>query len=211
MTEIRLIKSSTETTKLSSAAWVATATNTLIEKGIDAVQITRLAKELSVSRGSFYWHFADRQALLDAMIEAWQLSNSHAVKDAITKVDSLSEGILSFFSLWVDGTQFSPALEQAVRDWARLDRHVLKEVCAQDDRRIAAIARLYSRFGFARSEANVRARVLYFAQIGYFAMHKEESMEERMSMLELYYFSFTGQELEKSAAKVFLKKYRGKA
>ena len=200
MAATRTASAKAESVKLSKEDWTDTALATLISQGIDAVQITQLAKTLGVSRGSFYWHFEGRQALLESMIEAWRSANGHSVRDVLQDVDSLSEGVLEFFTLWIEGTRFSPELEQVVRDWARLDQSVLKAVRKEDAERIKHIGEHYVRFGFAADEASVRARILYFAQIGYYAMHMRESMQDRNELLELYYISFTGLAIEPEVA-----------
>lgn len=197
-----------ESSRLSKEDWTQAAITSLITQGIDAVQITRLAKSLDVSRGSFYWHFEDRQALLSSMIEYWQSANSASVKNVLSDVRSLSEGVLEFFSLWVEQTPFSAELEQAVRDWARLDSNVMAVVWDEDKLRIEAIGQCYARFGFKPKEALVRARVLYFAQIGYFAMHMQESMKDRIALLELYYLSFTGRRLNAKVARDYVSKLK---
>ena len=61
----------TRPTRLDAAAWIAAAFDALADGGIDAVRVEPLAKALGITKGSFYWHFADRRALLDAMLDAW--------------------------------------------------------------------------------------------------------------------------------------------
>ena len=111
--------------------------------------------------------------------------------------------MLAFFAIWETSDQFSAELDHAVRDWAKLDDEVLELVRKEDAQRIGAIAELFARFGFASDEAMVRARVLYFAQVGYHAMNVADSMAERLNMLEHYYLSFTGQVLDPEAAEAF--------
>ncbi len=55
--------------RLDADAWIAAAFDALAEGGIDAVRVEPLATALGITKGSFYWHFADRRALLDAMLE----------------------------------------------------------------------------------------------------------------------------------------------
>lgn len=196
-----------ETQRLGKSDWTDAAISTLLYEGIDAVQITRLAKTLGVSRGSFYWHFDDRQALLNAMVCVWQDRNSNSVMQAVSEASSLSEGVLGFFSLWVDGKRFSPNLEQSVRDWARLDDTIMSAVHEEDAARISHLARLFEQFNYTSDEASVRARVLYFAQIGYYAMHLQENMADRLALLPLYYTTFTGQKIEKKALQKFTENY----
>ncbi len=52
--------------------WVRAAMQTLADAGLDGVKVETLARELGVTKGSFYWHFKDRRALLDAMLESWR-------------------------------------------------------------------------------------------------------------------------------------------
>lgn len=196
-----------DTQKLNKSNWIDTSISTLLDEGIDAVQITRIARKLGVSRGSFYWHFEDRPALLKAMIDVWRERNSDSVMHALADVKSLSEGVLGFFSLWVDSNRFSPELEQSVRDWARLDKAIMAAVHEEDFQRILHLANLFKCFGFAPDEASVRARILYFAQIGYYAMHIQENMDDRLALLPLYYKTFTGRKLKNKMLEKFINTY----
>jgi AcrR family transcriptional regulator len=49
--------------------WIAAATDLLVDKGIDAVRVDPLARQLEVTRGSFYWHFKDRESLLVSVLK----------------------------------------------------------------------------------------------------------------------------------------------
>jgi AcrR family transcriptional regulator len=199
------------TSKLGRSDWTDAAIHTLLSSGIDAVQITRLASQLQVSRGSFYWHFADRGELLTAILDEWRVRNGRAIKTVLRDVDSLSTAVLEFFSLWVDNTCFSPALDQCVRDWAQLDPAVFERVRKEDQRRIRHIDQCFQRFGYEAQEALVRARILYFAQVGYYAMHMQEPMQSRLALLEQYYLSFTGRKLSAKVATEFKQRFEGKS
>ncbi|MFT4742508.1 MAG: AcrR family transcriptional regulator [Yoonia sp.] len=188
---------------LGRADWLRSALHCLIKDGIDAVQITRLATSLGVSRGSFYWHFKLRQDLLDGLLEEWSAANSQCIADVLARSDSLDRGVLSIFAVWTDPSQFSSPLEQAVRDWARLDESVLDKVRAEDANRLATLSAFFQRFDYSEHEAIVRARVLYFAQVGYYAMNVNEALEARMSMLDLYYLTFTGRRLDRGVSEEF--------
>lgn len=198
----------TATVRLGRENWISAATATLLEHGVDAVQITRLATGLNASRGSFYWHFTDRADLLNAVLDNWHAQNGRSMDTALKNVSSLSEAVLEFFSLWLNNHGFSAALEQAVRDWAQLDDAVMKTVQREDQLRIKKIRDCFVRFKFEKKEALVRARILYFAQIGYYAMHMDESMHERLVLTELYYASFTGRKLNTKVAKAFFERIK---
>ena len=187
MNTLEILTETAPKPRLGRADWLRAAMLYLMEEGIDAVQITRLATSIGASRGSFYWHFKSRQELLDGLLDEWFAVNGKRIKQVLEHADSLDRGVLSFFAVWTNPDNFNSPLEQAVRDWARLDGRVLKVVRDEDANRIAVIAALFERFDYLPQEAVVRARVLYFAQVGYFAMNPEEVIEERMSMLDDYY------------------------
>ncbi|WP_417586339.1 TetR/AcrR family transcriptional regulator [Pararhodobacter oceanensis] len=189
--------------QLGRADWLRAAMGCLMDEGIEAVQITRLATAIGASRGSFYWHFKSRQELLDGLLNEWFAVNGQRIKEVMDSADSLDQGILSFFAIWTNPAHFNAALEQAVRDWARLDDRVLAKVRGEDASRVAVITTLFERSGYAPQDADVRARVLYFAQVGYFAMNPDEAEKDRMSRLENYFFAFTGRELDKGLAASF--------
>ncbi|MGR3637708.1 MAG: TetR/AcrR family transcriptional regulator [Shimia sp.] len=189
--------------RLGRVDWLRAAMLCLMEEGIASVQITRLATSIGASRGSFYWHFKSRQELLDGLLDEWFAVNGKRIKQVLEQAESLDHGVLSFFAVWTNPDSFNSPLEQAVRDWARLDGRVLEVVRGEDANRIAVIAALFERFDYLPQQAVVRARVLYFAQVGYFAMNPEEAMEERMSMLVDYYFAFTGKSLDTEVGSSF--------
>lgn len=185
---------------LGRSDWLAAGLRVLIEDGIDAVRITRLAEDLKVTRGSFYWHFKDREDLLDGLIEVWARKNTAGVIASVTGAETLAAGILSMFDTWLDLARFDPRLDQAMRDWARRSEVVHKAVVEADEARVDAITSLYRRFGHDELEAHIRARVIYFGQVGYYTLGIEEPMTQRLSYLELYYRCFTGAELDPKIA-----------
>ena len=190
MTDV--VDAPTSNGRLSKRDWVEAALKMLVDDGIDAVQITRLSRNLAVTRGSFYWHFSSREDLLRSMISEWRSANSGIMAAVLEKSETLTGGILSLFSMWVEDEQFSPLLDQAIRDWARLSDDIGKIVREEDRARIETIARFFFRFDYGKTEALVRARVLYFTQIGYYALNMEDSMTARMGMLDAYFKTFTG-------------------
>ena len=203
MTSLKIHTETPAAAPLNRRDWLRAALLCLIKDGIASVQITRLATSLEVTRGSFYWHFKSRQELLDSLLDEWFATNGQRLKQVLDEADSLDRGILSFFAVWANLSSFNSPLEQAVRDWARLDDRVLELVRGEDTHRMAIIADLFQRFNYLPQEATVRARVLYFAQVGYFAMNPSEVMEERISMLDDYFFAFTGKVLDPTVGLLF--------
>lgn len=178
--------------QLSRVSWIAEALQVLTEDGVDAVQITTLARRLDVTRGRFYWHFDNREELLAALLTEWRARNTGVMLSALDNAESLNHGILRLFEVWVDHNLFNPRLDQAVRDWGRRDKAVLDAVSQEDDNRVDAIARFFARHGYKHPESFIRARVIYFTQVSYYALGVDEPMADRNSYLDAYFRAFTG-------------------
>ncbi|MEM9009959.1 MAG: TetR/AcrR family transcriptional regulator [Pseudomonadota bacterium] len=188
--------------------WILAALTALVEQGVDTVQIAALARDLGVTRGSFYWHFENREALLEACLGEWRARNTGVMIEALREAATLEDGILALFAIWVDHSRFDPRLDQAVRDWARRSDQVHRTVAAEDDDRVRAIAAFFERMDYAPTDAFIRARVLYFTQVSYYALALAEPMATRLGYLEAYFRAFTGREIDPSAADAFAAMHR---
>lgn len=187
--------------------WIRAALKLLVDEGIDAVRITRLADVLNVTRGSFYWHFKDRGDLCRALVAHWERTNTAAVLDAVSDTPGLDHGILALFDAWLDAARFDPKLDSALRDWARRSDDVHAAVERADAERISAIAAMFAGHGFDPTEAFIRARIIYFGQVGYYALDIDETLEQRMAYLEAYYLGYTGRTLDPGLAERYRTKH----
>ncbi|KNG95191.1 TetR/AcrR family transcriptional regulator [Pseudaestuariivita atlantica] len=187
-------------TKATRADWIAAALDTLISDGVDQVKVLTLSEKLEVSRSSFYWYFKSRQDLLDTLLEHWQATNTAAmVAQAEAPAASISVAVCNVFRCVVDPALFNIALDFAVRDWARRSGAVRRVLDLGDTARIRALAAMFVRYGYEAAEAETRARVLYYMQIGYNDADLREPMEERMRQAPMYLKVFTGREPEPEA------------
>jgi AcrR family transcriptional regulator len=173
--------------------WLALAVRTLVEQGVDAVMILPLAKQLDVSRSSFYWYFRNREDLLDELLNHWSRTNTRAILDhASQPSSSVSEGVMLIFRCWSDESLFDPKLDFAVRNWARQSRSVRTLIDQADTARLAAIQSMFQRHGYGAEESLIRARVLYFMQVGYYMLEVNEAWNERLSHSAAYVQVFAG-------------------
>lgn len=174
--------------------WLEAAYEVLLETGIDAVKILPLAKMLGLSRTSFYWFFEDREQLLSALLEKWKDKNTgNLIRQTEAYAESIAEGMLNVFDCWLDTQIFDAKFEFAVRSWALQSTSILDEVHSADQARIAALAKLFQRFGHDEISAQVRARTVYLVQIGYISMQTEEDVSIRMKRIAKYVEIFSGQ------------------
>jgi AcrR family transcriptional regulator len=184
--------------------WIKAALTILIEQGAGEVKILTLAERMGCSRSNFYWFFKDRDALLAELLAHWQSKNTAAIVDRATRpATRISQGVLNIFDCWADTNLFDSRLDFAVREWARRSDAVAAEVARADALRLQAIAALFSRFGASPTQAIVRARTLYFMQLGYYALEIEESAEERIALLPDYIEAFCGEAPDPEDTRMF--------
>jgi AcrR family transcriptional regulator len=155
-------------TKAGAADWVKAGLSVLSRAGIDAVRVEPLAVKLGVTKGSFYWHFKDRDALHLAMLEAWRTDTT---RDVIVRVEAESsrpaDRVKRLIALATQNSGFA-RLEIAIRAWARTDERAAKAVAEIDRQRVDYIAMLLRGLGIEARTARLRAQLVYFAAIGSF-------------------------------------------
>lgn len=180
--------------KVSRQDWLTAARNTLVSEGVGEVKILTLSAKLGVARSSFYWYFGNRGDLLDALLDEWEARNTRSiVEKCALPTGSIGEAACNFFRCFIDDALFDQGLDFAVREWARRDPAVRAKIDAADRQRIAAVTEVFKRHDFAAAEADARARILYFMQLGYHAVEVRETMRVRMGRLENFLLGFTGE------------------
>jgi len=172
--------------------WIAAAREMLIEGGVAAVEVNRLASWLGVTRGGFYWRFKNRQDLLHHLLKDWHQTNNKPLFRAAKPPGTPRERMARVIALWIDGNEFNAALDAAVRDWARIDSTVEKTVRNADDLRIKALSQIFLDAGQDAEEARVRGRVIYYHQVGYFTLGVKETRAQRLKLVPIYNRIMTG-------------------
>ena len=179
--------------KVTRDDWLEAAMVVLVDAGVDHVKILTLSERLGVSRSSFYWYFEDRQHLLDDLVDVWNRTNTGVIQRHCAMPSmTISEAVLNLFRCFVGVDAFDHRLDFAIREWARRSAQVRRVVDEADAARLAAIAEIYARHGFDPAEADTLARILYYMQIGYYAMELNEPLEERLGRVAGYVAGFTG-------------------
>lgn len=173
--------------------WLDAAYALLVEGGVDAVKVMPLAERLGLSRTSFYWHFADREALLAGLVDRWRTRNTaNLVARCEAPAATITEAMLNLFDCWYDSDLFDSRLEFAMRTWSLTDPAVAAAMSEADSLRIAAITGLFQRFDYSETEADTRARTLYLTQVGYIALRSDENLHVRMGRVPAYVLTFCG-------------------
>ncbi|AHD10781.1 TetR/AcrR family transcriptional regulator [Phaeobacter gallaeciensis] len=180
--------------KVTRADWLNVAMDVLITDGVEQVKVLALAERMGVSRSSFYWYFKSRQDLLDALLTSWEQTNTIGmIGQAEAEADTIAAAVLNVFRCTANPQLFNTALDFAVRDWARRSGHVRNILDMSDARRIDALTAMFRRYDFAERDAETRAKVLYYMQLGYDMAGLNEPYEQRLGMTGAYLEVFTGQ------------------
>jgi AcrR family transcriptional regulator len=165
-------------------AWVGAALRALAAGGPEAVRIEALAADLGVSKGGFYWHFTDRQALLKEMLGTWEKAGT---EDIIARVDSQPGDprakLQQLFELVSppDGL----AVDLAVRDWSRRDGDVAERLRRVDNRRIGYLRSLFGQFCADENDVEARSMLAYSLVIGNYFIAAQHGDKTRSEVLQL--------------------------
>jgi AcrR family transcriptional regulator len=172
-------------TRTPRGRWVDQGLRALASGGPDAVRIEALAKTLRVTKGGFYWHFEDRQALLDEMLDTWERVS---IDDVIEHVEAdggdAKTRLRRLFAVASSSRRLGKA-DLAVRDWARRDKKVAARLRRVDNRRMEYMRSLFR--GLSPDEDDVEARcVLAMALfIGSPFMAADHGTRSRAEVVEL--------------------------
>lgn len=193
------------TQRLTRRDWLDLALKTLVEDGIDQVKIQLMAKRLDVARSSFYWHFESREALHEAMLDDWLTKNTGPIIErAMRPAPDINAALINVFECWVDDELFDPPLDIAVRLWARRADSVRSVVLQADSMRMEALKQMFLRHGYPEREAMIRARVIYYTQIGQYTLEDVEEPRTRFSHAATYLQIFSGHAPEPKLCAAFL-------
>jgi AcrR family transcriptional regulator len=154
---------------LSPQSWIDAATEVLVDHGIDHVRVDMLAQQLGVTRGSFYWHFRDREALLRGVLQQWRETTTELLTARLERAsaDPL-EQLRDVISLPSRGRSATRAarIELAIRAWARRDAMARQAVDEADASRLGYITQIFCALGFPLMEARSRAFLAYSHNLG---------------------------------------------
>ena len=177
----RMVKK--ESSKLTRQDWINKGLKTLAETGVETVRVEPLAKLMGVTKGSFYWHFKNREDFLDAILQEWVNYQTNSIIDKVEAIGGdATAKLLYLFELAV---QDDGRVENAIRAWATSDTKILAVLARVDQRRLNYTKDLFLQVGFAPFEAMVRARMVYYALVGEFTIGTRSDQAERLAEIRL--------------------------
>jgi AcrR family transcriptional regulator len=160
-----------ERSTLSAGDWEQQALVLIAEKGIRAVAVESLAKRMGVTKGSFYWHFHNRESLLEQSLIRWEKHDAANLQTSLSAIDDPRERLRSFF-------------RRTGRE--KLTHNVYSSLCMASDhpqvepllervavRRMKHIEKAFEEIGFDAQEASHRARLTYSAYLGFLQLQRQ--------------------------------------
>ena len=167
--------------QLSARDWLKQGLKTLAEDGFTALKAEPLAKAMGVSRGSFYWHFADVEAFHAEVLAYWR---EIAAERIIADIEAAAgkDNALQLLLQRVFGERL--ALENAVRRWAVVDPAARAAVQSIDKRRLSYVESQIHNSGISRDVARARAQILYWAYLGFALSDRALPADQQRAILK---------------------------
>jgi len=169
------------------SSWIEEGLRTLGVGGPDAVRIEALAQALGVSKGGFYWHFNDREALLEEMLDSWErVVIDEAIRRVERKGGDARAKLRRLFALASSpGARAIGSIDLAIRDWARRDKAVAKRLRRVDTRRMQYMRSLFADFCPDEDEVEVRCMLALSLFLGARLIASDHGSRSRTYVVEL--------------------------
>ena len=167
-------------------AWVEAALHALATEGPEGIRIEALAKRMGVSKGGFYWHFKDRAALIEEMLDSWE---QRVAGDVVAKIESEPRDprakLQHLFELAATLSSNLLAVELALRDWSRRDDEIAARLRRVDNQRMEYMRSLFGSICVDEGDAEARSILALSLYIGSHFIVTEHPGRSRAQVLQL--------------------------
>lgn len=175
--------------------WIEAARRTLVDEGIAALKVDRLANRLGVTRGGFYHHFKDRDDFFDQVLHHWETTCRFLPNDPPpAKPRDAADWLDRVTARLIEADGYDHHYDLAVREWGRANKRAEWAVERADRENMDTLQKFFEAIGYDADHATTRAQVLYYHQIGYYAIGVQQSIAARRSALKLYLDILCGEE-----------------
>jgi AcrR family transcriptional regulator len=148
----------TKRTRVSRDDWLKAGLEVLAEKGVDAVKIDQLARRLGVAKTGFYWHFENRRALLDALLEFWEREYIDVVRENVRIMELPPYERLQAVNEMVDDN-WLVEYDLAIAHWALQDEDAARALEASYESRMDFVRQAFRELGFTGDDLEMRTRL----------------------------------------------------
>ena len=171
-------------TRTPRSRWIEEGLRALAAGGPDAVRVEALAQALGVTKGGFYGHFADRNALLDEMLDAWERMSIDEVLERVERKGGDARARVRLAGALTFSRELLP-VDLAIRDWARRDQAVAERQRRVDNRRMDYLRLLFGAICSDQDEAEARSTLAFSLVIGHHFMAADHGARSHADVLEL--------------------------
>jgi len=176
-----MTEAASRTGRLSADDWAREALDQIAEQGVASVAVEPLARRLGVTKGSFYWHFPSRDALLQAALERWETAEQEIVFGSVENVSDPRERLRSLFQLVAHEVKSHIIYSELLK---ALDHPTVSPVIGRvSQRRLDYLTASFRQAGLGRTAAQHRARLAYAAYVGFLQLMLQLKLT-RMSVEE---------------------------
>ncbi|MDQ2702301.1 MAG: TetR/AcrR family transcriptional regulator [Pseudomonadota bacterium] len=155
--------------RLSADDWAQAALELIAEQGVAAVAVEPLARRLGVTKGSFYWHFPSREALLVASLERWEQVEQEEVFGQLEAIPDPGQRLRALFDLVAHEARSHIIYSELLK---ALDHPVVRPVIERvSARRLEYLTASFRQAGLNRADAQHRARLAYAAYVGFLQLN----------------------------------------
>ena len=172
-------------TRTPRSGWIDAGLRALAAGGPDAVRIESLARALGVSKGGFYWHFDDRQALLEELLDTWERVSIDEVIERVESGGGDARARLRRLFALASSSEGVLAIDLAVRDWSRRDPAVAERLRRADNRRMEYMRSLFAAFCPDEDDVEVRCMLAFSLWIGNHFVAADHGQRSRADVLRL--------------------------
>ncbi len=174
------------TSRLSAQDWADAALDVIAEQGVAAVAVEPLARRLGVTKGSFYWHFPSREALLSAALDLWEKTEQETVFGQLESVSDGRERLRALFQLVAQELKTHVIYSELLK---ALDNVTVRPVLERvSQRRMDYLSVSFRQIGLARSDAINRARLTYSAYVGFLQLSLQLQLQPKMHQEEFDHY-----------------------
>ncbi len=157
--------------RLSAEDWAQAALDMIAEQGVPAVAVEPLARRLGVTKGSFYWHFPSRDALLQAALERWEAFEQETVFGTLEAVADPRERLRALFRVVAHEVTPHIIYNELLK---ALDHPTVQPVIDRvSQRRLDYLTASLRQAGMGRTDAQHRARLTYAAYVGFLQLNMQ--------------------------------------
>jgi AcrR family transcriptional regulator len=150
--------------RLGADDWLRAALDIMVDEGISGVKIQRLCDRLGVTKGSFYWHFRDLDVFLGELARRWAEEGAR-LQGKLDNANDAGASLQQAMRIFADRRNRN--LTRAMRDWAQNDERARAAIRKADQALYERVKEAIAALGFDDAEAEVRAKILYYAGVGY--------------------------------------------